>query len=90
MVYFVQAQDQRKQQRSASLTVVKGIHRWPINSPRKGSVTREMFPFDDVIMFHRCRSNSAVVITAKQENDPGDRHTQTLYNRILWNNLWNN
>ena len=26
------------------------IHRWPVNSPRKGPVTRKMFPFDDVIM----------------------------------------
>ena len=24
-------------------------HRWPMNSPHKGSVTRKMFPFDDVI-----------------------------------------
>ena len=28
----------------------RGIHRWPMNSPHKGPVTREMFPFDDVIM----------------------------------------
>ena len=28
-----------------------GIHRWPVNSPHKGPVTRKMFPFDDVIMF---------------------------------------
>ena len=27
-----------------------GIHRWPVNSPHKGPVTRKMFPFDDVIM----------------------------------------
>ena len=42
--------DQRKHQRSASLAFVRGIHRWPVNSPHKGSVTRKMFPFDDVIM----------------------------------------
>ena len=28
----------------------RGIHRWPVNSPHKGPVTRKMFPFDDVIM----------------------------------------
>ena len=28
----------------------RGINRWPLNSPHKGSVTRKMFPFDDVIM----------------------------------------
>ena len=27
-----------------------GIHRWPVNSPHKWSVTRKMFPFDDFIM----------------------------------------
>ena len=42
--------DQRKRQSSASLAFVRGIHRWPVNSPHKGPVTRKMFPFDDVIM----------------------------------------
>ena len=41
---------QRKHQSSASLAFVRGIHQWPTNSPHKGIVTREMFPFDDVIM----------------------------------------
>ena len=42
--------DQRKHQSSASLAIVRGIHRWPVSSLRKGQVTRKMFPFDDVIM----------------------------------------
>ena len=42
--------DQRKHQSSASLAFVRGIHRGPVNSPHKGPVTRQMFPFDDVIM----------------------------------------
>ena len=42
--------DQRKHQSSASVSFVWGIHRWPVNSPHKGPVTRKMFPFDDVIM----------------------------------------
>ena len=42
--------DQRKHQRSASLAFVRGIHRWPVNSPHKGPVTRKMLPFDDVII----------------------------------------
>ena len=42
--------DQRKHQSFASLAFVWGIHRWPVNSPRKGPVTRKMFPFDDVII----------------------------------------
>ena len=42
--------DQRKHQSSVSLAFVRGIHRRPVNSPRKWPVTRKMFPFDDVIM----------------------------------------
>ena len=42
--------DQRKLQSSTSLAFVWGIHRRPVNSPRKWPVTRKMFPFDDVIM----------------------------------------
>ena len=38
--------DQRKHQSSASLAFVR------VNSPHKWSVTRKMFPFDDVIMHH--------------------------------------
>ena len=45
--------DQRKHQSFASLAFVRGIHRWPVNSPHKGPVTRKMFPFDDVIMYWR-------------------------------------
>ena len=44
-------EDQRKQQSSASLAFVRGIHRRPVNSPHKWPVTQKMFPFDDVIMF---------------------------------------
>ena len=43
--------DQRTHKSSASLAFVCGIHRWPVNSPHKGTVTRKMFPFDDVIMW---------------------------------------
>ena len=43
-------EDQIIYQCSESLAFVRGIHRWPINSPHKGPVTRNMFPFDDVIM----------------------------------------
>ena len=42
--------DQRKQQNSASLPFVRGIHRRPVNSPHKGPVTRKTFPCEDVIM----------------------------------------
>ena len=42
---------QREHQSSASLAFVRGINRWPVNSPHKGPVTQKMFPFDDVIMY---------------------------------------
>ena len=45
--------DQRKHQSSASLVFVRGIHRWPLNSPHKGPVTRKRFPFDDVATLGR-------------------------------------
>ena len=42
--------DQRTHQSSASLTFVRGSHRWPVNSLHRWPVTRKMFPFDDVSM----------------------------------------
>ena len=36
-----------------SLAFVRGIHRWPVNSPHKGPVTQNMFPFDDVITLRK-------------------------------------
>ena len=41
---------QRKHQSSASLALVRGIHRWPGNSTHTWPVTRKLFSFDDVIM----------------------------------------
>ena len=42
--------DQRNHQSSASLALVLGIHRRPVNSLHKWPVTRKMFPLDVVIM----------------------------------------
>ena len=41
---------QRKHQSSVSLAFMRGIQRWPVDSPHKDPVTRKIFPFDDVIM----------------------------------------
>ena len=60
--------DQRKHQSSASLAFVRGIHRWPVNSPHKWPVTRKMFPFDDVIM-----------MTDAHTDTHNDRHRQRQY-----------
>ena len=35
--------DQRNHQSSVSLAFVRGIYRWPVNSPHKGPVTRKNF-----------------------------------------------
>ena len=43
--------DQRKHQSFASMTYVRGIDRWPVNSLHKWPVKRKMFPFDDVILY---------------------------------------
>ena len=45
--------DQRKHQSSASLVFVRGVHRWPVNSPHKWPLTRKKVPFDDVMMGNR-------------------------------------
>ena len=42
--------DQRKHQSSTSLAFVRQIHQWLVDSPHKGPVTQEMFPFDDIFM----------------------------------------
>ena len=49
-ITFCSGTDEIKHQSSASLAFVRGIHRWLVNSPHKGTVMRKMFPFDDVIM----------------------------------------
>ena len=55
--------DQRKHQSSVSLAFVRGIHRWPVNSPHKGPVTWKMIPFDDVIMTEtRMLSESQLIL----------------------------
>ena len=50
IVYSTVYSDLRKHQISASLAFLRGIHRWPANSPHEWPVTRKMFSFDDVIM----------------------------------------
>ena len=44
----------KKASKHPSLAFVRGIHRWPMNSPHKWPVTRKMYPFDDVVM---CSTN---------------------------------
>ena len=55
--------DQSKDQSSASLAFVWGIHRGPVNSLHKWPATRKMFPFDDVIMFSSYKHDNVFRIT---------------------------
>ena len=84
--------DQGKHQSSVSLAFVRGIHRWPVNSPHKWPVTRKMFPFDDVIMestfiklFHFTAWEA--FHTQKLNNDGHNPWHDYMY-VILWVVLW--
>ena len=82
--------DQRKHQSSASLAFVRGIHRWPVNSPNKGPVTGKMFPFDDVIMKHwidsfcssmsECFNNFSISLLSNDTKGmvPRSKHSVTI------------
>ena len=62
---------QRKHQSSASLALVRVIHRWPVNSPHKWPVTRNRFPFDDVIVrSFLCLSGCVLESSPKEELTP--------------------
>ena len=57
---------QRKHQSSASLAIIRGIHRWPVESAHKGPVTmviQKMFSFDDVIMIDSASISECLVIS---------------------------
>ena len=69
--------DQIIHQSFALLAFVRGIHRWPMDSPHKAPVTREIFPSNDVIMNdHPARS---------QENSkPPDCEMEILPRFEIW------
>ena len=70
--------DQRKHQSSASLAFVRGIHRGPVNSPHKWPVTREMFPFDDVIMRVTLYARLTLIVVSRRPSQT--TRTQRLNN----------
>ena len=74
--------DQRKHQSSASLTFLRGIHRWLVNSPHKGLVTRKKCPFDDFIMY--CDVNSWDSFWVAFRCD------ESWTRCVFYNNLWPN
>ena len=68
---IIQAEIKENIKSSASKAFVRGIHRWSVNSPHKGPVTRKLFPFDDVIMLFHKRKISVIA-------------RQILYDWLLW------
>ena len=82
--------DPRKYQSSASLTFVRGIHRWPVNSSHKGPVMRKIFPFHGVIRtfmvvvtlsYHAWIS---LKISLKFVSKVGINHIPTLVQVMAW------
>ena len=80
--------DQRKHQSSASLAFVWGIHRGPVNSPHKCSVTRKMFPFDDVIMDMIWEVNNDFQWCADNNKKKFDTQCEPAILFIDHNNTW--
>ena len=85
--------DQRKHQSSAAPAFVRGIHRWPVNSPHKRPVTRTMFPFrwrhhDSGLLHQRCgnivfrRSISILVRYLNWHHNI--RHQSAKHGHISW------
>ena len=77
---------QRKHQSFVSLAFVRGIHRWPVNSPHKGPVTRKMFPFDDVIII---APTTLWFCSHSNSHTPGDTITclparKQVYHGLIW------
>ena len=79
--------DQRKHQSSASLAFVTEIHRWPVNSPHKGPVTRKMFSYDDFIMLfqniHLLVVHSHFLYSSKPSLTQNNRYSQQSQENIV-------
>ena len=80
--------DRRKHQSPASLAFVSGIHRWPMNSPYKGPVTRKTFPFDDVIMSSRMHGRVFSCLFAITLNAWKFHNTTTYICRSMLTRWW--
>ena len=95
---------QRKHQSPASLAFVREIHRSPVDSPHKGPVTRQIFPFDDVIMDeckalgspHRAFAGLILGLHPSNENVVTKQCCRSLAGRkprispgfVMWNAWW--
>ena len=76
---------QRKHQSSASLAFVRGIHRWPVNSPHKWPVTRKnvsiLWHHHEVMAMNGTRINGDSVYK-RISLPPGLNQTLLYYGRL--------
>ena len=72
---------QRKHQSSTLLAFVRGNHPWPVDSPPKGSVTRKLFPFDEVIML---KPKSAKLLLHWSWTCRKEKYCYTVKVRKIW------
>ena len=68
--------DQRKHQSSTSLAFVRGIHRWPVNSPHKGPVTRKK-------CFHLMTSSCKSATKFRPLPLPGCMQSSVILNHVI-------
>ena len=76
--------DQIKHQSSALLAVVRGIHRWPVNSHHKGPVPRKMFPLDDET---KRSKEEGIALEADSRHDGNFMYSMSL-SVVLSSTLW--
>ena len=67
---FVCSGADKKHQGSASMTILREFHWWPVDSPYKGPVTRKIFPFDDGMMLNHTlpKTRSPVTIVSGSQS----------------------
>ena len=76
--------DQRKHQSSASPAFVWGIHRWPVNSPHKGPVTRNIFLFNDVIIASRANEVILKIMGEFRRSNHNSQQSVDHVQHISW------
>ena len=85
--------DQRKHQSSASLAYVRGIHRWPVNSPHKGPVFIRWRHHDTSSIYHTTLNiHGTHVESSHFMNDTHSTRANPTWNksaqgRQLWSSL---
>ena len=76
-----------------SLVFVRGIYQWLVDSPHKGPVTRNMFPFDDIMILTGWRHSkrlplwlTTIQVTRLYLNQwlPSSKTREKLIKYVIW------